>query len=292
MKRGMVLIGLNLLPKRTVLLFLKVTSQISTKNNEKNSILLQNIKSLSKNFDEFKIFQESEKQAIAICLTETWLKPTDNKQIFNLANYSSLFSSERKKRGGGVGIFVICAANAKLLAKLEKVSFQAISDLINYRGTEKVITCVYIPPNCTNEATFSTLGSYLDEIVLKPNTKHIHCGDLNINFFHKGKKYDQLISTLSAIGLSFVSSQDATRETNYSKTLLDVFFTNFKSSQKILKTAVGDHYTIKLQFSENTKFSDKKCNKIRVWSKLQNTDNLNQIRAKLCLTASFWSRKN
>ena len=111
------------------------------------------------------------------------------------------------------------------------------------------------------------------EIVLKPNTKHIHCGDLNINFFHKGKKYDRLISTLSAIGLSFVSSQDATRETNYSKTLLDVFFTNFKSSQKVLKTAVSEHYTIKLQFSENTKFSNKKCNKIRVWSKLQNTDN-------------------
>ena len=96
MKRGMVLIGLNLLPKRTALLFLKMISQISTKNNEKNSILLQNIRSLSKNFDKFKIFHESEKQAIVICLTETWLKPTDNKQIFNLAIYSSLFSSEKK----------------------------------------------------------------------------------------------------------------------------------------------------------------------------------------------------
>ena len=145
-----------------------------------------------------------------------------------------------------------------MLAKLEKVSIQAISVLINYRGTEIVITCFYIPPNCTNEVTFSTLGSYLDEIVLKPNTKHILCGDLNINFFHKGKKNDQLKSTLSAIGLSFVSSQDATKETNYAKMLLDVFFTKFKSSQKVLKTAVSDHFTIKLQFSENNKFSKKK----------------------------------
>ena len=90
----------------------------------KKTILLQNITSLSNNFDKFKIFQESEKQAIAICLTETWLKPTDNKQISNLANYSSLFSSERKKRGGGVGIFVNCAAEAKLHAKLEKSQFR------------------------------------------------------------------------------------------------------------------------------------------------------------------------
>ena len=162
-------------------------------------MLVQNIRSLSKNFDELKIFQEIEKESFAICLTETWLKPTDNKQIFNLANYSSLFSSERKKRGGGVGIFVNCAVDAKLPAKLEKDSIQAISVLINYRGTELVITCVYIPPNSTNEATFSTLESYSDEIVLKPNTKHILCGDLNINFFHKGKKYDKLISTLSSL---------------------------------------------------------------------------------------------
>ena len=173
-----------------------------------------------------------------------------------------------------------------------KISIQSISVLINYRGTEIVRTCVYIPPNGNNEATFSTLGSYLDEVVLKPNTKHILCADLNINFVHKGKKYDQLISALSAIGLSFVSSQDTTRETNYSKTLLDVFFfTNFKSSQKVLKTAVSDHYTIKLQFSENTKFSNKKCNKIRVLPKLQNTDNLNQIRAKIVSYSNFLLKK-
>ena len=161
--------------------------------------------------------------------------------------------------------------------------------MINYRGTEIVITCVYIPPNCTNEATFSFLGSYLDEIVLKPNTKQILCGDLS--FFSQRKKYDKLISTLSAIGLSFVSSQDATRKTNYSKTLFDVSFANFKFSQKVLKTAVSDHYTIKLLFSENTKFSNKKCNKTRVRSKLQNTDTLNQIREKNVSRSNFLLKK-
>ena len=70
-----------------------------------------------------------------------------------------------------------------------------------------------------------------------------------------------------------------------------MFFTNFKSSQKVLKTAVSDHYNIKLQFSENTKFSDKNCNKRRVWSKLQNTDNLNQIRAKIVSYSNFLLKK-
>ena len=89
----------------------------------------------------------------------------------------------------------------------------------------------------------------LDEVVLKPNTKQVLCGHLNTKLFHQVEKNDKL----SAIGLSFVSSQDATRETKYSKTLLDVFL-NFKSSQKVLKRAVSDHYTITLLYSENTKF--------------------------------------
>ena len=75
------------------------------------------------------------------------------------------------------------------------------------------------------------------------------------------------------------------------KGYLMCFFTNFKSSQKVLKTAVSDHYTIKLQFSENTNFSNKKCNKIQVLSKLQNIDNLNEIRAKIVSHSNFLLEK-
>ena len=75
------------------------------------------------------------------------------------------------------------------------------------------------------------------------------------------------------------------------KHYLMCFFTNFKSSQKVLKTAVSDHYTIKLQLSENTKYSNKRCNKIRVRSKFQNTDNLNQIRAKIVSDSNFLLKK-
>ena len=41
----------------------------------KEWILLQNIRSLTKNFDEFKVFiSQTEVEPLAICLTETWLK--------------------------------------------------------------------------------------------------------------------------------------------------------------------------------------------------------------------------
>ena len=41
----------------------------------KKWILLQNIRSLTKNFDEFKFFiSQTEVEPVAICLTEAWLK--------------------------------------------------------------------------------------------------------------------------------------------------------------------------------------------------------------------------
>ena len=174
---------------------------------------------------------------------------------------------------------------------MKKDSIQDISVLENYRKTGIVIIFVYIPPNCTNEATFSTLGSCIDEIFQKPNTKHILCGDLNINFFYKGKKNNKLISTLSAIGLSLLCHHKMQQEKPISQKRYVMFFKNFKLSQKVLNIAVSDHYTIKLIFSENTKFSNKKCNKIRVWSKLKNTDTLNQIRAKIVCYSYFLLKK-
>ena len=42
---------------------------------ENKDVCLQNIRSLTKNFVEFKIFiSQKEVEPVAICLTETWLK--------------------------------------------------------------------------------------------------------------------------------------------------------------------------------------------------------------------------
>ena len=54
----------------------------------KEWILLQNIRSLTKNFDEFKIFiSQTEVEPVAIYLTETWLKNCFESDCFSLQNY-------------------------------------------------------------------------------------------------------------------------------------------------------------------------------------------------------------
>ena len=72
----------------------------------KEWILLQNIRSLTKNFDEIKIFfSQTAVEPVAICLTETWLKISFESDCFSLQNYLNIETSNRKERGGG---FVFC----------------------------------------------------------------------------------------------------------------------------------------------------------------------------------------
>ena len=74
----------------------------------KQTILLQNIRSLQKNFDLLNIHLETLKsKPTALCLTETWLKNHYETSPVSLKEYQKLCICERKKRGVGEGIFVV-----------------------------------------------------------------------------------------------------------------------------------------------------------------------------------------
>ena len=73
-----------------------------------NKIILQNIRSIYKNLNEFELLmKQQESQLLAICLTETWLKDQSNTKCINLDGYQETATSNRNtSKGGGVGIFV------------------------------------------------------------------------------------------------------------------------------------------------------------------------------------------
>ena len=72
----------------------------------KQVIMLQNIRLLTKNFDELTLEIASLKEKpIAIHLRETWLKDKFSSNIFHMDSYNELVTSNREKRGG-VAIFV------------------------------------------------------------------------------------------------------------------------------------------------------------------------------------------
>ena len=140
----------------------------------------------NKNFDEFKIFiSQDEVEPVAIYLSENWLNDSFKSDCFSLQNYLEIETCNRKKRGGGVGIFVDRKATKKRIASVDKNSLHAISLEIKFCDKTCLVTCIYIPPNATKAETFGKRSSYIDQISRTPRTLHIVCGDLNVNFLEK-----------------------------------------------------------------------------------------------------------
>ena len=74
---------------------------LSDNSNQSQDVILQNIRSLPKNFDELAIFTSSILKApLVYCITETWLNPNHDQGIFTLDGYKALEVASRKKRWG------------------------------------------------------------------------------------------------------------------------------------------------------------------------------------------------
>ena len=79
---------------------------LDNKNTTSVSILHLNIRSINKNFDNFKLFLSSLNYCI-ICFSETWFNDRNvNNSNYKLPNYSSIHKIRTHSRGGGVSIYI------------------------------------------------------------------------------------------------------------------------------------------------------------------------------------------
>ena len=115
--------------------------------------VLQNIRSVSKNLDELEVYINGMSQKPeGVCLTETWLYPSYNNNCFSLKGYQTIIPSNRKKRGGGVVFFWKNNINCQIVKKLETNSVQLLTVAIKTIKEQIWFSCIYMTPNCTNEA--------------------------------------------------------------------------------------------------------------------------------------------
>ena len=185
----------------------------------KQTINLQNMRSLQKNFDLLNIHLETSKsKPIALCLTETWLKNHYKTSQFSLKEYQKLCSCERRKRRGGVEIFVMNDLDFVEVKKCDHNDMQALT--IKIKADKQhylIITCIYIPPRRQNDVNFQRLENFLDTLPIDPEDKHILCGDFNINFLVNSANCRKIVTLLARNKLSIVESIDPTRETSSTK---------------------------------------------------------------------------
>ena len=116
----------------------------------KNTILLQNIRSIYKNLNHLEVFlAQQETQPLAICLTETWLKDDSNIKCLSLSSYQLLDTSNRQRGKGGVAIFVREGVVKTVLQKFSSRNCQLLTIKFEPKNYENdlVLTVVYLKPN-------------------------------------------------------------------------------------------------------------------------------------------------
>ena len=126
---------------------------------------------------------------------------------------------------------------------------QILSAILQTGPEVLIVTGVNKPPNYPLDEYLALLSDHMTKLKSKEATKHVICGDFNINVFLEDRKVSKLIEMLSYFRFLLKNNQKATRETTCSKTCIDLFFSNIEGVCNVDKTALSDHYTI--YFSAN-----------------------------------------
>lgn len=197
------------------------------KNIHSNLILCHfNIRSLTKQFDEFKNYVLSEIFDI-ITISETWLSTDISDYVVDIPGYQ-LYRNDRKHvRGGGVAIYVRKCKNITNINIIVPddngcVEHLWLTALIN--GKKVGIGCVYRPPSCPYN-NLQVIENYLAD--LSVSSEYLFCmGDFNINILSKNTPENIFLDNLTKTFNLTQLINEPTRITLNTSTLIDLIFTN------------------------------------------------------------------
>ena len=150
------------------------------------SILHLNIRSIKRNFENFKLFLNSINFTFSvICLLETWWDDlaTIEKSLFELPNYNSTHQAMGDRKGGGVSIYINKSLDFTVKPDLsinnndiESLTIEILSD----KNKNTLINALYRPPNGQIESFEKFLNNIFSKIKKSNKLFHI-AGDFNLN---------------------------------------------------------------------------------------------------------------
>ena len=217
------------------------------------SILHLNIRSIKKNFDNFKkILCSLDFTFSVIWFSETWLDKLDS-FTYDLPNYTSIHQKRSDRKGGGVSIYIHNSLNFISRPDLSincdgigSLTLEIISD--NTRNT--LVNVLYRPPN----GQFETFESFLTNFLVKIKNSDIHiAGDFNINLLDhdNNEKVQTYLNLIDQSGL-ILTINKPTRVTRKTATIIDHILTNSfidtNFQTMIFKAHISDHFPISFLF--------------------------------------------
>ena len=151
---------------------------------------------------------------------------------------------QQKNKGRGVLIFLKNNIGWHLITKFSNVHCQALTVRFKLNDNNVLVTTIYVKPNISNRNFFENIHTYLDNIKLKPKDCHFLCGDLNIDHRKPNRGEKPIKNELEAFDMLFCKQLGYTRETSTSLSCIDVAYCRHVVENSILKTTIGNHYTI------------------------------------------------
>ena len=215
------------------------------------SIMCFNIRSFSKNFDEFNGFLDNCGHVFdVIVLTETWAND-ETRTLCHIPGYNSVHNYRENKRGGGVSVFI-----------KETIRFEAI-DVLNISSDAMECVGVNVTNPVSNNNT-TILGAYrkpsgdvhqfitsLTEIISTHSLTHkdsLITGDFNVCLLKEGREdiTDDFINMFRSFNFQPIITRPTRIGRNDSLSLIDHIWTNTHSisSHGVLISDITDHFPI------------------------------------------------
>ena len=230
-------------------------ASLETMGSNSFSILHLNIRSMNKNFENFKTFLfETCHTFSMICLTETWLTDDAFKNISNyhLNDYTGIhFERKTGSAGGGVCVYIrktLMFKNRIDLSVSDADNESLVIEIINEKSKNIIVNTTYRQPD-GNIKSFKTQIKKFFDLTAKENKKLFLLGDYNINCLN----YDTNANVRNILNLYFSHGMipvinKPTRVTKNTQTAIDnIFLNSFFNTQintGIIKTCISDHFPI------------------------------------------------
>ena len=147
------------------------------------NVLLQNIRSIQKNFDELEAFlHHLDKKPHIIALTETRTSGKTLKGSFQLTVYSKLryWTCDRESRGGGVGFVVSDELSVEIIQKTTKKHKQIFTVEIERGESKCLVSVLFKAPNYSIHIFTDDLIEHFENTKSDVDTRCLW-GDFNID---------------------------------------------------------------------------------------------------------------
>ena len=207
-----------------------------------------NVRSILKKIDQLRTYLFDSRIDV-LTISETWLKPHLCSTLVDIEGFTQfrMDRNSNSKRGGGLLTYIRDqhVAMSKSLTQLNQSNsdLEAQWTLIQMPHSKNMVICnIYRPP----KGDLQKAMKYLDDCLKTVNISKVNVfliGDLNVNYQTKqSPAYKKLLFFTQANSLT-QHINSPTRNTNTSKSLIDLILTNskFVSKAGTLEYFISDH---------------------------------------------------